>query len=57
MHHMKQILTALNWEIVQNNSPRWLETVCLYFPRLRLGKYSCPGSPVTLGSYLAQFPS
>ena len=46
-----------NREIVQNNSPRWLETVCLYFPRLRLGKYSSPRSPVTSGSYFAQFPS
>ena len=36
-----------NREIVQNNSPRWLETVGLYFPRLHLGKYSNPRSPVT----------
>ena len=43
--------------MVQNNSPRWLETVGLYFPRLRLGKYGSPRSPVTSGSYFAQFPS
>ena len=41
---------------MQNNSPRWLKTVCLYFPRLRLGKYSSPRSPVTSGSCFAQFP-
>ena len=29
----------------------------LYFPRLCLGKYSSPRSPVTSGSYFAQFPS
>ena len=29
----------------------------LYFPRLRLLKYSSPRSPVTSGSYFPQFPS
>ena len=57
MRYIKQILLLYNREIVQNNSPRWLETVGLYFPRLRLGKYSSPRSPVTSGSYFAQFPS
>ena len=43
----------LIWIIPSSN-----KTVCLYFPRLRLGKYSSPRSPVTSGmSYFAQFPS
>ena len=31
--------------------------MCLYFSWLRLRKYSSPWSPVTSGSYFAQFPS
>ena len=51
MCYIKQILTALSREIVQNNSPRWLETVSLlYFPRLRLGKYS----RLTVSSHLGE---
>ena len=42
------------WSIIQKPVSN---TVYPYFPRLRLGKYSSPQSPVTSGSYFAQFPS
>ena len=43
-------------EIVQNNSPRWLETVDYYISRDEVEGNIGPRSPVNEGSYFAQFP-
>ena len=43
-------------EIVQNNSPRWLETVGYYISRDEVEGNIGPRSPVNEGSYFAQFP-
>ena len=43
-------------EIVQNNSPRWLETVGYYISRDEVEGNIGPRSPVNEGSYFTQFP-
>ena len=43
-------------EIVQNNSPRWLETVGYYISRDEVEGNIGPRSPVNEGSYLHNFP-
>ena len=44
-------------EIVQNNSPRWLETVGYYISRDEVEGNIGTRSPVNEGSYFAQFPN
>ena len=43
-------------EIVQNNSPRWLNTVNYYISRDEVEGNIGTRSPVNKGSYFAQFP-
>ena len=43
-------------EIVQSNSPRWLETVGYYISQDKVEGNIGPRSPVNKGSYFAQFP-